>query len=414
MSDSKPSLREQFKEVNRKFKDDMKSNNQRFKDTIELNKKPKVGVIPEKVKRFYKNIAIILLLIFLFPIGLFLMFKKSTWSKKSKIVVTSAGSVFVVLLMIAVVNAPPTATLDNIKFNNNKATEAENFNIIGSVFPSDALITVNGRVVKTDSQGKFTYVVPLHEGDNDIAVITKKDDKQSVAIYKLHRYTKEEIAKRLAVRIQNARDTQAAAELKAKQVVDKKTSDANKAEQQRIKREADNKIAATKAAAEAKAASDKKAAEAIRNQPKPQSTISKLWTALDNSLKTRDGMDIVWNDQTKIAELHYTNDSFWDEKDVVGTSYRQFVQWGKEVIKITEVETIQTNVSTNFTDSYGKNNTEIAVTIDMQSSDFKKYNWDNLKGQPIHNQLRSSDLGYLYISPAISKAVNLNDVKLYY
>lgn len=147
---------------------------------------------------------------------------------------------------------------------------------------------------------------------------------------------------------------------------------------------------------------------------KNKTVTDKLWIALDQSLKTRKGMSIKWSNQTKIAELSYTKKDFWNEKDVVGTSYRQFVQWGKKVSSISGVETIETHVKTQFTDSYGKDSTEDAVSIDMQVSDFKKFNWDNLKGTAIHTQLRSTDLGSMYIHPAISKNVDLNKVKLIY
>ena len=212
MSDPhKQTFREQLKASNQKFKDEMQVNNTKFKTDIH-NPKP----LTDKDKRFFKNFGIILLLIFLFPVGLFVMFKKSGWSKKSKTISTTVVAAFVTLMAIGIINAPPTATLDNIKPDNNHAVAGATYKLTGSVAPSGSLITINGVSVETDSQGKFSYSVPLQEGDNDITVITKNDDKQSTSVYKIHRYTKAEvIAQEKATAKKEADATAAAAKKKA-------------------------------------------------------------------------------------------------------------------------------------------------------------------------------------------------------
>jgi hypothetical protein len=248
MSDPhKLTFREQLKESNKKFKDEMKVTNAKFKTDIK-NPKP----LTAKDRRFFRNVGVILLLIFLYPIGLFVMFKKSGWSKKSKIISTSLGGAFIALMVVAIINAPPTATLDNIKSDGNKSVEGENFNIIGSVFPTDSTMIVNGTSVKIDSQGKFNYLVPLNEGDNDITVITKKGDKQSTSVYKIHRYTKSELI------VQE--EAAAKKEAEAAAVAAKKKADDAAAAQAKQQQEADAKAKADADAA-ASAAKDKAAAD---------------------------------------------------------------------------------------------------------------------------------------------------------
>lgn len=213
----------------RNFKDEFRSINQQFRDSMKANK---AAFTPE-VKRFYRNLGIILLLTLLYPVGLYVMFKKSGWSKKAKTVATTIGGAFLAIIVIAAINAPPTVTLDNLKSDNNSSVEAESFDITGSVYPTDALVTINGESVKTDDKGKFTDTILLTEGDNTITVTAQKDNKQSTSTYKIHRYTKDEIAKQKAdeaARVKSeadakkAADAKAVADSKAKQDADKKAT----------------------------------------------------------------------------------------------------------------------------------------------------------------------------------------------
>lgn len=250
MSDPhKLTFREQLKESNQKFKDEMKVTNSKFKTDIK-NPKP----LTAKDRRFFRNVGIILLLIFLYPVGLFVMFKKSAWSKKTKVISATVGGAFFALMVVAFINTPPTATLDNIKIDGNKSVEGENFNIIGSVFPTDSTMTVNGKSAKIDSQGKFNYLVTLNEGDNDITVITKNGDKKSTAVYKIHRYTKSEVIAQKKAADKKAADA-AAADAKRKaddaaavQAKQQQTADAT------AKADADAAATAAKAKADAAAA----------------------------------------------------------------------------------------------------------------------------------------------------------------
>jgi len=249
-------------------KNDLKKHNHRPSRYVNAHSSKEVIKNPDSFKeagkRVFKNFVVILLLILFFPVGLYLMFKKSGWSKKSKLITTSIVASFLVIGTIAAIFSPPSVTLDNIKLDGNKSIEADNFTIKGTVYPYDSIVTVNGKKIKIDSQGKLSYRVPLKEGDNDITIIAKKDDKQSTVVYKIHRYTKAEIAKQKAdraLKLKNELEAKTAAELKSKQESDKKTAAAKKAEAERAaaaKKATEDKIALESAKT---AAAAKKAAE---------------------------------------------------------------------------------------------------------------------------------------------------------
>ena len=225
----------------------MKITNSKFKTDI-TNPKP----LTAKAKRFFGNIGIISLLIFLYPVGLFVMLKKSGWSKKTKVISSSVAGAFFALMVVAIINAPPTATLDNLQLDGNKSVVGENFNVIGSVFPTDSTLTIDGKFAKTDSHGKFSYSVSLNEGSNEITVITKKGDKKSTAVYKIHRFTKSEVAAQEKAAAKKKADAAAAA---AKKKAEEATVSQTK-QRQAADAKAKADTAAAAAAAKNKAAAD--------------------------------------------------------------------------------------------------------------------------------------------------------------
>ena len=144
----------------------------------------------------------------------------------------------------------------------------------------------------------------------------------------------------------------------------------------------------------------------------PPSVLDQLW----DSRKNRDGIDIKYNEQTKIAELIVTKKSntYWDEKSVIQDGYTIFVGWGRSVANIAGPETISITLKTDFKDEYGKTSVSNAVDITMQVEDFKKFDWDSLVGTAIAPQLQSpstNTLGYLIVHPALRS--KLSEAKLY-
>lgn len=318
MSDPhKLTFREQIRESSKKFNDEMKVTNSKFKTDIK-NPKP----LTAKDKRFFRNVGVILLLIILYPVGLFVMFKRSGWSKKSKIASTAIGIAFLALMVAAFINAPPMATLDNIKMDGNKSVESEEFNIIGSVFPADSMMTVNGKYTEIDSEGKFNYAVPLKEGDNDITIITKNGDKKSTAVYKIHRYTTSEL---IVLKKASAKKEADAAATAAK----KKTDDA--ATVQAKEQRAADATAKADAATAATAAKDKAAADAAAKVKTDAAAAAAVTVSQKNALNkaksyisyaafSHDGLvDQLVYEQFSTADATYGADNVganWNEQAV--------------------------------------------------------------------------------------------------
>jgi len=255
------------------------------------------------------NFVIIALLIFIFPVGLYLMFKKSGWSKKSKIIATTIVAVFVVLFIIAAIFAPPSVTLDNLELDGNKSIEGDSFTIKGTVYPYDSIVTVNSKKIKIDSQGKLSYKVPLEEGDNNITIVAKKEDKKSTSVYKVHRYTKAEIAKQKAdgaTRLKREEEVKAAADKKAADIkAAKEAADTKAKSDAKAKADADAVAAAAKAKADAATVSQKNA-------------LNKAKSYLSYTAFSHDGLvDQLVYEQFSVADATYGADNVganWNEQ----------------------------------------------------------------------------------------------------
>lgn len=208
-------------------------------------------------KWYTSNWFTILMLIFIAPVGIFLIWKYSNWSKVSKIIATIASALFFIYVVVAGINAPPTITIDDAK-SGRIETENTSYRVTGSISGviGDTTITVNDSIAQIGN-GKYFAVIELKEGDNTIVVSAKKKDKVVQESIIIHRFT--------AAEIQARKDAEA-----ARQKSEQEAAAKSKAEADAVA--AANKAAADKKAAEdaaaAKAAADKKAAEdAINNAP---------------------------------------------------------------------------------------------------------------------------------------------------
>lgn len=198
-------------------------------------------------KKWYKSTWFtVLTLVFLAPVGIFLMWKYSNWSKVWKIVVSIAAALFFLYAVIAAINAPPTLTIDNVK-NGRIETQDSSYKITGTITGANGstTLTVNDKPAQI-SNGKYSATVELKEGDNTIIIIAKKKDKVVQESVTIHRLTVAEL--------QALKDAEAAKQKAAQEAAAKSKAEADSA-------------AAAKAAAD-KAAADKKAAEeAAKNVP---------------------------------------------------------------------------------------------------------------------------------------------------
>lgn len=145
-------------------------------------------------------------------------------------------------------------------------------------------------------------------------------------------------------------------------------------------------------------------------EAKPLTTTDKLWVALDNSMKTRDGYTVEYDESSKTASVTKTSTDFWDETSMVRGSFTTLVKFGTEAFKIDGVDAVRVVTRSEFTDQYGKKGVEDAVRIIMNKSEFSKFDWNNLKYQSVYSQIKNASEGF-YIHPAVLK--NLDTSKLY-
>lgn len=313
-------------------------------------------------KWYRSNWFIILMLVFIAPVGIFLTWKYAKWSKLWKIVATVASTI---IFIIALANSgKQNVAIDVSGVSNGKiSTQNASYELVGEVNASDkdAVVTVNGQETKRDGYN-FSITLQLTEGDNPVTIVAVKgeerDEDKFVVVYQKP-------------------------QSKAEQPTETKQTEAPK------------QTTTTQA-----------------EPAKQKTTIDQLWEASDKALKTRDGVDIQFDEIVGTAQLFVTDKEYWDEKAVIRSTYSNFVKWGLLVNSLPKVQAIDVHTKTEFTDAKGNKSTDTAVRILMDVAVFKSYNWENLKYQPIHNQLTAD--GTLYIHPAIRKAVDLNDVKLSY
>ena len=140
---------------------------------------------------------VILSLLFFFPLGLFLLWRYSRWSSRTKTIITSIGTICFLLFCVGVYNSPPTVAIDNIKTDDTIKTDGDTYPIEGHVSTFHTVrLVINNKSVYIDSAGDYAYAIPLHEGDNAITVTATSEKGSDSETFMVHRTTKAEFAER--------------------------------------------------------------------------------------------------------------------------------------------------------------------------------------------------------------------------
>lgn len=336
-------------------------------------------------KWYRTNTGIIALIILIFPVGLYLMWKHTNWAKWLKITLSTFFGLVALMVVIAALNPQPYISVDNLN-NGRISTDSASYTVTGSLsgIVDGVKVTVNDQEAERDGS-KFSATLQLKDGDNPVVVVSSIEDKAQREEFVLYKTPEAELKARREAEAKRKADEEAARKQAAESEAKRKAEESTKKTEQQP--------------------TPKPSA------PKQESTMDKLWEASDQVLGTRNGVDIKFSPAIGTAQLFYTPDSIWDEKRAVQMTYKNFVNWGKKVNGLSGVQTIDVYTKSEFTDSYGKSSTEAAVRVLMDVAEFRKYNWESLEGQPIHNQLERD--GMLYLHPAIRKNVDLNEAKLF-
>lgn len=202
---------------------------------------------------------IILLLITFAPVGLWLMWRYSSWSAKSKTTVSTILGLSMGLITIGAINSPPTIALTAPHQYNATIKTDESKYVVSGVVSSvhAAALTINNSSVPIENT-KFEHKVQLSEGENKVQITaTNKNGSDSVE-FSVHRTASSES-------VENKQAEQAKKQAEQAKELEKKrlTEEAEKAAQ------AEAQKVAEAAAAEAEA--DRQAAEeAARLQAQQQ------------------------------------------------------------------------------------------------------------------------------------------------
>lgn len=136
------------------------------------------------------NLLIITFLVIFWPIGFYLLWRRSEWNNHTKVVVTATVSLlFVALMVLAVIFAPPTIAITSSL----QPQIGANYTLTGTVESADTVV-VNGKAV-TVANGSFSINIALGKGDNGIDIVAHRGNEETDTRVTIHRYTDAEIAR---------------------------------------------------------------------------------------------------------------------------------------------------------------------------------------------------------------------------
>lgn len=164
-----------------------------------------------KVKWYRTDLAIILFLILLWPVGVYFMWR-GNWPKPVKIVITSVVAVFVLFVAVAGANTGPTVNMEGLRTDKTVQIEGATFTVRGRVQPVSAQVRVEDKLVQSSSNGEFSVDVAVTEGYNDIDIAVTDGEKTTYKRYPLYRVTAAQLAERQAIRERETEDKRKQAE----------------------------------------------------------------------------------------------------------------------------------------------------------------------------------------------------------
>jgi len=251
---------------------------------------------------------IIALLIIFFPVGLYLLWRQDRWSKRTKKMVTWATSVAVVALFaLIIIFAPPTVTVTSSL----ASVKADSYKLTGTISPPGSLVTVNGGQAKVAGD-TFSEYIKLKEGDNSLRVIVVSGSKRTEQVFKIHRYTRSEVAAQEKAAAKKKADAAAAKAKADAAAAKKKAADAAAAQaaQQQAAAYAAATAAKNKAAADAAAKARADAAAAAAVTVSQKNALSKAKDYLSYTAFSHDGLvDQLVYEKFSTADAAYGADN---------------------------------------------------------------------------------------------------------
>lgn len=141
---------------------------------------------------------------------------------------------------------------------------------------------------------------------------------------------------------------------------------------------------------------------------KPKSTETKLWEAVDKTLRTRNGVNVDYFSEDGGVIMRFYRDNYLDENHLVKEAYTEFVNYGIEAFKIPELKSVNVQAVVEMTNEYGKKEKESVVIVQMDKETFQKFEWENLRNNPSINiyEVFKKNAKIHIIVPGVMKNVN--------
>lgn len=205
-----------------------------------------MNTVAQKNLPWYRKTGwIIALLIFFWPVGLYLMWKYTKWSTVIKWVVTVVLVIAGISTLSQMMNPKPILAIDNVK-SGRVDTDNSKYTVTGSVgsVADGVKVLINDKEALW-SGDKFSLDVELDEGDNQITAKAIRGDQSDEEKFIIHRATAAELsAKKEAAAAEEAKKKEVAANEEAKR---KATEKAEAEEAARVNAPAEYKSALNQA-----------------------------------------------------------------------------------------------------------------------------------------------------------------------
>ncbi len=336
------------------------------------------------------------------PILLVWWFFKSGLSIKTKIVVASVLAVVAFSLIVMGVRAynndiEPHLTI--IEPQSDIHVQVSNLTIKGIFDPIDRKVWINGKQIKTN-EGNFDTEAELKEGKNVIKVSAGNWKRTIVNLVVYRELTEEEKAAKITSTPMPTLSE------KQQEVVTTIT----KTQQPTVESQ---KIATlnTPTTIPTKTIS-KSFAEKELSEESVRAEISKLSFGRSMAGQDIESVELIDNLGTdnplddKIVALTYNPKSIWDAKDLVKKTTDTTLALSEGLFKHPKVSLIRVFTKTVFTDSYGKEDTENAVKIELKRATVDKIDWVNFKIMVLVDYNKLLDVAdFVWIHPSIKKAL---------
>lgn len=223
-----------------------------------MAEKAQISKSTHKRKWYQTTVAVIVLLIVFWPVGLYLMWKYTSWAKGLKITLSVIAGLFGILFIYAALNPTPILSVDNVK-DGKISTDDKSYTVSGTLtgLRDGVTITINDKTALR-SGDKFSLSIELEDGDNQVVVKATKDDKTDEETFIIYKTPESELTAK--------REAEAKAKKEAEEAAATKKLEEAKTAQE--KKQADEAAAAEKKADDEATAKKKADEEAARNAPK--------------------------------------------------------------------------------------------------------------------------------------------------